>query len=514
MNETNSHEIPPKHSVFLDYLHVLRRRKWTVLLCLAGLVIPVALLNYFSTPVYEAEATIMYEEPKDTMFALDVGQPFYSKSALINMTEQLKSRTLAEEVARVLPRQIIQTLKFPDPPPSDFSEDKFIGRQLQKNLTVEVVRGADILKIKVQANDPTAAKIIANTYVDRIREWNLRKKREEIYSTRDFVEKQLAVFQDKLNTAEEALRAFKEKNKMISLSDASTEILRRMTEAEVSYNQAKAEREALEQRQRYIAQKKQELAPTLTVASSPLAQQLKQRLAELEMQYSSRQVQGLSETQPDMITLKQKIDQTKQDLVQELLKTAQRENLIDPLSQIRNLLQESVTLEVDLETYKTREEGLKRIIADYDVEFQTLPKQELLLARLIRDRDVNDKIYSMLLEKREELRITEAGKIGDVQIIDAAEEPISPIKPKKNRNLALGFVLGLAIGLGLAFFLESLDTSIKSQEDVEKYVNLPVLASIPSIHTNGALSFKKKNHHTVESYSKKLFSKLNGNSHV
>lgn len=511
--------IKPKHSIFLDYLQLLRRRKRLMLSCLGGVILLAVLVTLFSTRIYEAEAILMYAEPKDARFALDADQLFFKKTALVNTVEQLGSRTLAKEVAQTLPAPVIQVIRRSLMTLTSSSDDTLIYQQLQKNLEVEVVPGSDIIKIKVRASEPQAAKIIANTYVDRMIDWNLRRKREEISNVRDFVEEQLKIFQEKLNAAEEALQAFKAENKMLSLSESSTEILRRTTQAEVVYNQAKAERTALEQRQRAIEKKKQELAPSLTITDTPLTQELKQKLQELELQYSTRQVKdGLAENHPDMLALKQKISQAKQELVQELLKAAQRDDLIDPLSQIKNLLQESISLDVDVATNRAKEQGLKQILAGYESELQKLPQQELMLTRLVRDRDVNDRIYSMLREKREEVRINEASKIGDIQVVDAAEEPLEPTRPDTILNLILGVLIGLALGVGVSFIQESLDTSLKSREDVEKYMNLPVLASIPSIRhehekdRNGALSLMKKSQHDMVPTAEKLFANLNGHS--
>jgi len=137
-----------------------------------------------------------------------------------------------------------------------------------------------------------------------------------------------------------------------------------------------------------------------------------------------------------------------------------------------------------------------------------------LLARYIRAKDVNDKIYSMLLERLQEARITEASKVGDIHIVDLADIPHSPIKPNKTRNIILGVILGLALGIGLAFFRESLDTSIKSQNDVENFLHLPVLATIPTINSNGSTQLRKKDRHQKESYVGKLLTNINKNTPI
>jgi len=492
------------HSVFNDYIKILRQQKWLIVFCLLLIVIPVTIFTYTTPPVYEAGATIIFDEPHDTMFALDLGQSSYNKSALVNLTEQIKSRTLARKVTETLPGEVLKTFKFPEPVPENFSKIDFISQVLQKNIFVSSIRGGDILKITLQASHPKSAAIIANTYLDRLIEWNLNKKREEISNIRSFVENQLIQFKDKLKLAEEALQTFQEKNNLVSLSASSTEILNRSTAAEVAYNQAKAEREALEQRLYYIRQKTRELEPTLKLSSkNHNAEQLRQQLFGLERRYSSIQVQS-TEAQDELTSLRQQITDIKQKLIQELLETAQQENLINPLSRIQNMVQESITLEVDLETYKVRERELKKILDDYNVILETLPQKELELARFIREKEVNDNIYSILLEKLEEARINEAGKTGDIEIIDKAIPPNYPIKPKKKVNIALGFILGLAVGIGLAFFLDYLNTSIKSQEDIEKYLKLTVLASIPTIETNGVMNIVKKRTHTKKSYNNKL----------
>lgn len=76
-------------------------------------------------------------------------------------------------------------------------------------------------------------------------------------------------------------------------------------------------------------------------------------------------------------------------------------------------------------------------------------------------------------------------KIENVQIVDKAVIPDKPEKPKKLLNIAVAFVLGLMVGVGISFFIEYLDNTIKTPDDVEKYLQLPVLAVIQDMHEGG-----------------------------
>ena len=66
-----------------------------------------------------------------------------------------------------------------------------------------------------------------------------------------------------------------------------------------------------------------------------------------------------------------------------------------------------------------------------------------------------------------------------MQLIDAAELPKSPVKPNKRLNLAVAGVLGIMLGLGVVFLIEYLDNTVKTPEDIKKYVDLPVIGTIP-----------------------------------
>jgi len=474
-----------RQATFLDFARALRRRKWLIPLCLCLMLGPVMYYNHTTPPVYEAETIIVFEENREIVPAVGIPRNMYGRSIITNQIQEIISRTLSEEVAGALPSWVIDGYLVPDGSPSMMDREMLAARHIRQQISAKPVRDADIISVKVRAGDPVAAATIANTVSQVLRERRLQVKREESSGLRQFVESQIEIVGQQLESVEHSLRDFKEANRVTYLDQESQEILRRMTEAEVLYNRAKAERMETDQRLDYvlrkIAEQRQEIVPAITDITSPWTQKLKEQLVDLEVQYTTLLVQDYPPDHPQVVNLKQQIEHTKESLTEEMLKVAQGKNLIEPLSQIESFLEESVMLGVDYHAFKARESALGKIVESYDRKLESLPEKEMQLAQLTRTKEVNNRTYMMLLERAEEARINEAAKISDIRIIDPAVPPESPVRPRKAVNIILGIVLGSAAGIGLAIFLESLDTSVKTSEDVEQVIGLSTLGMIPAI---------------------------------
>ncbi len=475
---------------FTRVFKVLDRRKWLIISCLIGVLGSVIALNHLATPVYKADTTIVFEEQKGPAASINPFKISLTKSFITNQIEEIKSRSLSEEVRYELPIAILNTFKLPKNPEPDFNKENYIARVIQKNISASSITNSEVIKIEVEANSPIAAKIIANTVAEVLRKRNLEVRREETSNVRQIIEDQLSTFKNQLDNAEIALKDFKENSNVTVIDKEAEEIFKRITEAEIVYNQAKANLDAANKRLAYIQTKlsdeRKELIPQITKITSPWAQKLKRQLVELEVQYTTLKVQDYPEDHPKMQLLKQEIEQTKNNLKKESLKIASGENIVDPITQIEKFMEESISLEIEIQTYQAQEHALKEVIDNYKLSLTTIPNKELRLAQLLRDKDVNENIYMMLLQKREEAKIAEAERVGNIRIIDPAKTPSRPVKPRKLLNLVLGFILGSIMGLGLAFLFEYLDTSIKSIEDAERSMNLNVLGTIPTIRKNTA----------------------------
>jgi polysaccharide biosynthesis transport protein len=107
---------------------------------------------------------------------------------------------------------------------------------------------------------------------------------------------------------------------------------------------------------------------------------------------------------------------------------------------------------------------------------------------LKRDAEANRQLYQDLLQRLKEAGVSAGLRSSNIRIVDVARTPTNPIKPNVPRNIELGLLLGLACGLGLAFVLESLDTSIRTMEEISAISTVPALGMIPQFASNGSLS--------------------------
>jgi len=124
---------------------------------------------------------------------------------------------------------------------------------------------------------------------------------------------------------------------------------------------------------------------------------------------------------------------------------------------------------------------LKEQIKQLESQLRGFSGKELDYARLQREIEVNKKIYAMLRQKLEEVRITEAEKVPDVSVVDPALLPTAPVNAQSKITVFTGSILGIIVGMVLAFVAESLDTSMGTIEDVESALGISVLGVVPSV---------------------------------
>jgi len=146
-----------------------------------------------------------------------------------------------------------------------------------------------------------------------------------------------------------------------------------------------------------------------------------------------------------------------------------------------------------------REESLKNALAGQKTETLDLNKKAVQYGALKRQAESTRNIYDLLIRRFKETSLTEEMKAGNIRMVDKAEVPTSPVKPNKKLNVLLAMIVGLTLGVGIAFFLEYLDNTIKLPDEVKDQLGIPYLGPAPAFEMEPSANGKRPDLVTIHS---------------
>lgn len=474
-----------------EIFKVIKKRKYLILSCVIMSLIPALYYNHTAIPRFEGSAMVVFEAHQRTPSLGDLFKIDQSKEFVTNQMAEMKTEAFAEAVFNSLSKNDVD--RFSQFHEADDVKDKSqaVIQAIRNGLRLDALAKSDVVEISYQHTDPNLAAIVPNRATDVLIRNNLLQMQRTSANVWKLVDDQMRKYEKYLFSSETELKNFKERNNISITPEAESEqIFNRITEAEILNNQIRTKREAAERRlttiNEMLAEQKKDLVPRITQVTSPWIQKLKESLTELEVKYTSLQVQNYTNDHPAMIKLQEQISRIKTSIKEASLNIAKGEAIIDPISQMEKLLEESVTLTIDIETYKAQEIGLRNAIALYNNNLKSVPEKELELERLLRNKEANEQVYLMLLKKREEAKIAESQKdVNYIRVINPAKVPKHPVWPRKMINILVSIIFGLMLGTILAFVPGYLDNKIRTREDLEQITSRNVLALIPKFEVNG-----------------------------
>ena len=166
-------------------------------------------------------------------------------------------------------------------------------------------------------------------------------------------------------------------------------------------------------------------------------------------------------------------------------KHPEMQGAIRVVSERRDQLNKLVTgirraLAIDLSVAQAKVEGLEKEVSDLRTQLREDRTDRLApYNEARRDFETQSQLLEVLTSRYRQQSVESRIETRPVQIINRAEPGVRPVKPNMKLNLSLSLVVGLVLGLSLAFFIEYLDTSIKTMDDVERHLGISVLAVIP-----------------------------------
>jgi len=343
-----------------------------------------------------------------------------------------------------------------------------VVKSLQGDIGVSKVGKSNVFKVSYRSESPATAQLIANTVVEKYRENRLSQKRQSIHSSFEFVDGQLQEISDKLKNTELELGLFKSEHKITNMAESSSEIVRSLSNLEsekvktdlelAEFRNKLREMKREQQKKGYIDQTYLSPDGGSNGDRSPFSVLLRQ-LSDAEIKRLEL-IQRRRESHPDVVTIDEQISQIESRLAEYNKNTM-------------------TSYQIIINTLRKKQYNLARLIEKSASKLENLPSQETALIELMRNKNAYEKMFTLLLDKREELRLAEFSKLQDLIIIDPARTPFEPVSPRKALNFVLGIFLGLAIGFTAIFIQEFLNKKISSVDDFEKQYPYPILAVLP-----------------------------------
>jgi polysaccharide biosynthesis transport protein len=452
------------------YWHVLAKRHWTILTAAVILVISVAIVSFKMQPVYKAVARVEVEaEPPEIQSLNDLYRSTPSDDAFLQtQVNVLESDTLAW--------QTIQQLGLAGKPeysseagsegPIASSGGATMRGQILKSfrthLHVELMRNSRMLEVSFESRDPALAAAVANALVNNYAEYNFRKTYDATRQASGWMEQQLDELKAKVEKSQQQLVDYERENAIVNVSDKEDVVEQRL--ADLSRDLTSAQNERVQKQSLY------ELARTDKSQAAVLVQdELLQRLEERDADLSAQYADALSEFGPKY---------PKVARLQSQLKSV--ESFID--AEGRRLIER-------IHNDYVAAQGRERLLSDAVIQQKTeVGRLNQLLIRhniLKREFDTNQQLYDSLLQRLKDATVTAGLRATNIHVIDSAFVPSSPVRPQRLLNIAIALVVGLILGVTLAFIEEGLDNSIKSVEDVERLIGAPALAIVPAAGSDG-----------------------------
>ena len=482
--------IPGKTLEPKDVLNILKRVK---AIAIPTVIVTAATVAFVSTMPnrYRSETLIMVVPQRVPESYVRSTVTTRIEDRLRSFNQQITSRTRLEPVIK-------EFNLYPDQVRTGLMED--VVERMRNDVSVTVVRG-DAFRISYVSGSPvTAMKVterLARLFIDE----NLRDREMMAQGTSQFLNSQLEDARRRLIEQEKKLEAYQRRHsgELPSQQDSNLMALSNLQLQTQSLMDAIArDRDKLRLVDRQLAELR---SPGVegdsvvdtgsgTVTGGSTEQQLNAARAAL-----SRLELRLKPEHPDVTRMKR--------VIRDLEKRAEAEALDAPMTpeprrartpaelarqqQVRALEREAEELRMTLAAKESEEKRLRSMATTYQSRADAAPTRATELVELTRDYDTLRDLYTSLLAKNEESKLSlnlESRQIGEqFRILDPARVPERPFSPNRLQLNAMGVAFGLAVGLGLVFLLEWRDTTLKSDGDVRLATGLPVLAFVPMLMT-------------------------------
>jgi len=489
-------------------ISILLRYKWIVLLFLIAGATGAWVYADYITPVYESEGTLLINPNASSNDELSqiVSQTtgYGTSSTLENELQILQSREFSRQIARKLIAEDSAGInKFPllwtqeDSGKIYRTSEEVVANRIRNNIEFRQPKEeSDIVSVSFQSSSPQEAAEVVNKAMEIYVDKSTQQNRQAAEATTEFLKKEKEKTKAKLEAAEEKLRKYMDATGIVQENQQATSMVTQRVNVESELQKVNLELDAVNQSiskyEKQLDKIKPGLSEQFSEAIGPRIKNLQEKLADYERERSLiiTKNPGVLKRNPVPPQLKY-VDGQIEDLKKEIkslsnkLFTSDNEFMgmdsEDRAKRVSEIQSHLVELRIQKNQYITQKDTLAQQKESLDVNFNSLPKGMIELAKLKRDVRINEELYMNVSKKYADMSVWKQSQFGFGRIIDRGEVPAVPVSPNKKILLILGLMLGGFFSAVYIAISDFMDNTIKSVDQLRsRYLPDHSLSVVPT----------------------------------
>lgn len=422
----------------------------------------------------------------------DLGVPLYQSQLVSSPTDlQLQISNLGNlATSQRVMQNAAQTL-------SDLGLN-YDARRILSATSVTPVRDTNILAIEVTLPDAEAAKVAADVVAAEFKKVYADLNNASVSQSKEFIEAQIEATHAAMIRAQNAVKKYKEESGVIQIDQQSAAAIQRISRAEETFSTTQIAHQAAAARSNQALKEVERLnewqESGKTVSRNPIWQRLTELLVDLETKKASMLNGGPGQSRrgpnhPEVLAVQAQIDNVKQELL------GTKEEYVAGTSESKNPVYQNaantyVNARVEDVATAAQQTAAQNVANEARAEMAQLPEKEAKMAELMVDLKTATDTYALMKNKLDEAKILEQQNKNEVALKTIDPAFVRPVDQKQGLKIILALMLAPLMGVGVAFLLHYTDNTVKTVNDAEKLLDLPVLAAVP---TSRAHSLPRQN---------------------
>jgi succinoglycan biosynthesis transport protein ExoP len=484
-----------------DYLRVILKRRWMIATVFLVLVTTVIISNLNMDPVYQATTQILIDKENPNVVNIEevVGINAADRDYYQTQYEILKSKSLALKVIKDLDlknspefapknggfslmRVLSSVLEWikgitssaENPADRNFNPDHEYNQIIKaylERLDISPIRNSRLVDVSFEGGDPAIIARIANTHAKLYTESGLERKYSASEDAVAWLNLRIKEEAEILKEKETDIQEFREKEGLaaVDFEERQGIIIQSLNDLNAALIQSTTER--LKKGNLFaeltrLSQQPEMIESMPAIVSNQVIQELKSQYVELTGEYYNLS-NKYGKEHPKMVRLSAAMKGINEKIAQEVKKTLQ-------------------SVETEYRVALAEEESIQKAMEEKKREALALNAKQIGYNSLKRDMETSRSLYESLLKRVKEAGLTEGLEATNIMVVDPARIPDHPVKPKKARNVLLAIIVGLTLGVGMAFFFEYLDNTINTPDELERYFKVPFLGVVSKFKVDTA----------------------------